>query len=215
MTFNFLNNGTSGALPGFDGQRSNAINLFANASHTGSFEGTLMGNFIGRTGVAESGSDLGNGIRLSNEGAGTVTVEIDDNTIQQIQDFEGILVIENVTAGDTAVTITNNVIDQIINDRGMNVIAEIDGGVLCANIEDNTVTNTAANPPGSPDCGLRVRQKSNATLRVERYSGGATDATAMGTHLETDNPLANSGCATVNAAFRFDTPVPDGDCRTP
>ena len=61
--FAILNNTT------MTGARSHAINVSAAAgAFGGGFQGTISGNTIGNAGVADSGSAIGNGIRVNING---------------------------------------------------------------------------------------------------------------------------------------------------
>jgi len=151
VTFNFSNN------PTVTGSRSNAINVFANANHTGTISGRIETNTVGTNGVLSSGSQFGSGVRVSNEGTGTVTALINGNTIQEVGDgninaFEGIFINETVNGGTTNVTITGNALDQIRDDRGINVQQVNGGGTVCSDVSGNTLTNIGSTTP------LRVRQ---------------------------------------------------------
>lgn len=176
MSFDILNN-----IPihSTTASQSIGINVFANASHTGTIQGTISGNRIGTNGIVASGSIDGNGISASNEGAGTMTLLVDNNTVQEVGNgsftgFEGIFIIDSVTAGTLNATVTNNIVDQIRDDRGLQ-IRLTSGGTVCADISGNAFSNTG----GSTD--LRVshtsgtynlRQTSQANLST--VNGGAT-----------------------------------------
>ncbi len=153
LTFDVLNN------PTMTGNRALGINLFTNANGTGNATGTISGNTVGTQGVLSSGSQIGSGIRIANEGGGTVTALIENNTVQEIGDgnvngFEAIIASNSVTASTLNVTITNNTIDQIRDDRGLVVNQIIAGGTINASISGNTFTNVA----GISGTVLRVRQ---------------------------------------------------------
>ncbi|MEM9596045.1 MAG: Ig-like domain-containing protein, partial [Acidobacteriota bacterium] len=187
------------------GHDSHGLNVFTNASSTGSVSGTWINNTIGTLGTMGSGSVNGSGIRVAAEGSGDVTVLIDGNTVQEVSNFEGIFVNERLNAGDTHVQITNNTVRETDFDRGIFVEAR-GTGTICTNIQGNTTANTGSD-------GIRVRQRDTATLQVERYNGAANDTAAMEARLTADNPLANSVDATVATAFA--TPVANGACREP
>ncbi len=74
----------------------------------GSFTGTISGNTIGNAGVAGSGSELGNGIRVNINGGSDATMLIDGNTIRQTPNGRGIEIIGRNGTGGLDVTVTNN-----------------------------------------------------------------------------------------------------------
>ncbi|WP_163199534.1 hypothetical protein, partial [Citrobacter freundii] len=73
---------------------STAINHFdnGNAPFNRTVNGTIQGNIIGNAAVANSGSLVGAGISISNEGAINSKYLINNNTIQQIATAPGIVV---------------------------------------------------------------------------------------------------------------------------
>ena len=150
LTFNIQNNT-------FVGSRAVAINSFQNGNppFDRTVNGRIQNNTIGTLGVAASGSRLGNGISIQNEGAAPVTMLISGNTIQEVASFPGIS--SNiglggaVTGGKTTnLTITNNVIRNI-GSRGIALQEnqvnppQTPGPfpVLCANVSGNTFSNIA------------------------------------------------------------------------
>lgn len=162
VNFNYSNNNVTGA-------RANAVNVFANASHTQTISGTISNNMIGTLNQAGSGSAIGSGIRVSNEGSGTATILMNQNTIQEIAQFEGIFVTETINAGTTNVTITNNTIRETDFDRGLLVQQVNGGGTLCGNISGNIFSNIAA----ATD--IRVRQVTGTTRITQKTPTGAAD----------------------------------------
>jgi hypothetical protein len=82
MHFNVQNNT-------FTGANGSAVTLFM-ANTSTNFEGTFSNNTIGTNGVAHSGSETGNGIFFSAAGAGTATLDIENNIIQNYDGNAGI-----------------------------------------------------------------------------------------------------------------------------
>jgi YVTN family beta-propeller protein len=150
LTFNIHDNT-------FTGSRAVAINSFQNGNppFDRTVNGRIQNNTIGTLGVAGSGSQLGNGISIQNEGAVPVTLLISGNTIQEVASFPGIS--SNIGLGGavtggkaTNLTITNNVIRNI----GSRGIALQENQVnpagtpgpfpsLCANVSGNSFSNIA------------------------------------------------------------------------
>ena len=193
MTFDVLNNST------ITGNRAIGINVFNNASSTNTFSGAIDGNTIGTNGVLASGSNFGSGIQVSNEGAGTVTVLIENNTVQEVGDgafngFEGLFLIDSVTAGTLNATIRNNTIDQIRDDRAIQVRLT-SGGTVNTSISGNTITNIGGSTA------MRVSQTSG-TYNVEQ----ATPTVAVNPS-ELDD--ANGGASvTVSGTINFSQGAP-------
>ncbi len=104
MRFDVRNNTLSGA----DGS---AITLFKATAGT-SFEGTLDGNTIGTSGVAGSGSFSGNGIFVSAGGAGTITLAVTNNIIQQYNGNFGFMADNTGGSYTVNLTMTGNTIRQ-------------------------------------------------------------------------------------------------------
>jgi hypothetical protein len=102
-TFSLLNNTT------MTGANSHAINIFAAAgSFGGTFTGTISGNVIGNSGVAGSGSAIGNGLRVNINGGSDATMLIHNNNIRQTPNGRGIEIIGRNGTGGLDVTVTNN-----------------------------------------------------------------------------------------------------------
>jgi hypothetical protein len=101
--FQILNNTT------MTGANSHAINIFAAAgAFGGTFNGTISGNVIGNSGVAGSGSAIGNGIRVNVNGGSDATMLLNGNTIRQTPNGRGIEIIGRNGTGGLDVTVTNN-----------------------------------------------------------------------------------------------------------
>lgn|GEM_PF-946422 len=124
------------------GSRSTAINDFhnGNSPFSRAVNGTIQNNIIGINGVALSGSQFGNGISVSNEGAVNANYLISGNTIQQIGQA-GVggssaiavnvgLVGQATGGGTTNLTILNNTIRDILNSRGIVVNNNQNTGTL-------------------------------------------------------------------------------------
>jgi hypothetical protein len=151
----------------FVGQRASAINDFhnGNAPFSRAVYGTIQNNIIGSAGVASSGSWLGNGISISNEGAVNATYLISNNIIRQLRSFEAIAV--NVGLGGTPtgggttnLTILNNTISDIAGSRAITIQ---DNQTIAApfptirlNMSGNSFTNIAGQAGNGQFLRLRV-----------------------------------------------------------
>lgn len=174
------------------GIRSNAINLFTNGTlgpGVGILRATITDNTIGTLGTAGSGSQLGSGIRVSNEGGGTMTVNINNNTIQEIANFEGIFASESVTGGTSNITITNNLFREHDFDRPIQVANTVAGGTTCSNISGNSFSGTIDGGPfGAASRIIRVRQTAGthnsvqtSAANIQAVNGGTGVVTETGT----------------------------------
>ncbi len=204
MTFDILNNIAASPLQA----QSIGINVFANASHSGTFVGTIAGNFVGQAGSTASGSIDGDGIKVSNEGSGTLTVLINSNTVREVGNglgtgFEGIFVINSVAAGTVNVTVTNNTVDQIRDDRGLHV-RQIIAGTTCADIRGNAFTNIFSATP------LRVSQTAGT------YNVVQANPTGPAPNLSTVNGnVAVSVAGTINFSVGASCPTPTSAPESP
>lgn len=163
----------------FTGQRSTAIveSHNANAPHARTVNGTIQDNVIGTAGVVGSGSRVGSGIDIANEGAVNATYLIDGNTIQQIGTGPGVGgagIAVNVGlgtlptgGGTTNLTITDNAISNVNNARGL-VIQDNQGvGPAFPTISANIAGNSFAAIAGASGNGqfMRIREL-NGTVNV-------------------------------------------------
>ncbi|HEX8906809.1 MAG TPA: hypothetical protein VF771_18305, partial [Longimicrobiaceae bacterium] len=167
---------------------------------TGSSTGTIAGNTIGVSGVANSGSTQGTGISVIHLGAGTSTHAITNNVLRQINGSSGMLlqVGDAVASGGNGtynVTVTGNDIQQegtTIN-SGRSAItltsgtATGDGHLVCADIGGagalaNNIVNFNTSSAGN-DNRIRPNQRFLTTVRMPGYTGANNDNAAVATYL--------------------------------
>lgn len=175
IVFNFRNNTITGS-------RSIGINLFADANppFTKNIIGKIENNTIGTQGVLNSGSSLSPGIRVQNEGSIAMNLLINNNTIQEIQTFQGINVNVGISlaAGglSTNLTITNNIIRDIHNSRAIAIQDNATTApfpTVCANISGNVMSNVA----GQAGDGTYIRvRRLNGVFNVTQASLAALEA---------------------------------------
>lgn len=135
------------------GSRSTAINAFQNGNppYVRSINGKILNNIIGNDAVTNSGSNVGRGIDIDNEGAVPLKILVSGNTIQQIQSFEAISVQAGLagiasSGGLTEVTVINNTIRHINGSRGL-IYQELQDPTLppfasvCGNVSGNSFSN--------------------------------------------------------------------------
>ncbi|CDX25320.1 conserved exported hypothetical protein [Mesorhizobium plurifarium] len=158
LTFDIENNT-------FIGQRSTAINHFdnGNAPFTRTVNGTIKNNVIGNNAVTNSGSSVGTGIQIQNEGAVNGKYLIDGNQIYQIATGNGISVNvglggQATGGGETDLTITNNIFDHI---NGSRAIA----------VQDNQVTDIASPPGAGPFPTIWLNLQGNSFSNIAGQAG--------------------------------------------
>ncbi len=217
--YNISNNAMSGTRQG------HAIHT-NKGSGTGTMEGTISGNTIGISGVAESGASESSGITVASRGAGGVhTAVVSNNTIRQFDEF-GI----NLEVGEDGgaipsssstlnVTITGN----NISEPGPNALhgIHLNSGILvtddntsCADIGgagglSNNVPNAANEGNGGSD--IRPRQRQGTRVNMPGYGGTAFDNAAVNAYIAGRNTTttvstsSNNNGSTANDGF-FNTP---------
>ncbi len=152
--------------------------------------GNVRNNFL-----RNANSLTGPGIRIIGNGAGTLTILVNNNNIAQIGN-RGIEIIARDGSNRINATVTNNTValtdplsaDGIRADAGA---VSTDTTSICANINGNNSTTVAG------VFGIRVRQRfAGTTYQLQGYGGGATDMTAVQNFLS-----ANNNGATTLADF--------------
>ena len=135
------------------GNRAIGINFFADANSpfTKSISGTVRNNVIGTLGVTNSGSEVGSGIRIQNEGAAPITLLIAGNTIQEVASFPGISVnvgLSGIATGGLAtnLTITNNIIREMDGSRAITIqdnqnAPNAPAPTICVDMSGNSFSN--------------------------------------------------------------------------
>jgi hypothetical protein len=182
LTFDIENNT-------FIGQRSTAINHFdnGNAPFTRTVNGTIKNNIIGDNAVLNSGSSVGTGIAIQNEGAVNGKYLITGNQIYQIATANGVTVNVGLAGlatggGETDVTITNNTFDHINGSRAITISDNQTIGpfpTIWANVQGNSFANVAGQAGNGQF--MRIKQTSG-TVKVTQDA-----ATAGNTATELDN----------------------------
>lgn len=95
---------------GLTGHNSHALNFFtaAGAGTTGTFNARISGNTIGNSGIASSGSAIGNCIRININGDADASVLVDSNVLRQCPNGRGIEAIGRNGTGGLDITVTGN-----------------------------------------------------------------------------------------------------------
>jgi len=180
----------------------------------------IQGNTIGTSGVAQSGSRLGQGIVVDVRGEETAQFTVHGNVIRRVE-VGGIDVLANTGDGDLNLQLTNNVIDQVEDNVGGGIsdgirILTATGSLhdICLDARNNDSFKIGA---GVGD-DLQLRQ-SNAgvVFAIEGLTGSGTTAANVESFLDSQNPLftpADGGTRvrTTASVVNF-TSVPS--CTTP
>ncbi len=113
VNYTFLNN----TITFTEGVAAIALGNGSTSTNQSLVTGLIQGNTIGTSGVAQSGSRLGQGIVLDFRGEETAQMTVHANTIRRVE-VGGIDVLANTGDGDLHLQLTNNVIDQVEDDVG-------------------------------------------------------------------------------------------------
>jgi hypothetical protein len=178
------------------GSNTNALNLVTATTNTsGSLTATIRSNNIGTAGVFDSGSKIGNGIRVANGGV-NVNLTIDSNVIREVPNARGI----DIEA--QAYAVNNNEKVKIINNTvarpsgttanigcgagvpcpqaSIFVLSDSNGGAgfdkVCTAISGNTVYDPTSWAAGSESAFYFARRTSASnTLQVEGTQANVTN----------------------------------------
>ena len=178
----------------------------------------IQGNTIGTSGVAQSGSRLGQGIVVDVRGEETAQFTIHGNTIRRIE-VGGIDVLANTGDGDLHIQITNNVIEQVEDNVGGGISDGMRVLTATGSLHDiclDARNNDSFNIGGADDLQLR-QSNAGVVFAIEGLAGSGTTAANVEAFLDGQNPLftpASGGTRvrTVASVVNF-TSV--GSCTTP
>ena len=163
--------------------------------------GTFSGNTIGVTGLANSGSSEGSGLKLQSVGQGTLTWAVTNNTIFGYNNH-GIEVLAGggatLQSGALNTTITGNIIAQPGNTVGTQALSKngihlnigtVPGDTYqaCAAIGGagglaNSIATSGLDgvpPTGAGDNDFRLRQRQSTTIRLPGYAGANNNDAAV------------------------------------
>ena len=193
-------------LSGLTSTSTNVINMISfDTSH---IEATIENNTISGT--------AGNGIRVIQEGNGTVTANLAGNTITGITQGNGILVQGRAGTGGNGLinaTINNNYIrttTALAAENGIEVTSGSSLGGDTNTICLNMLNNDSAGNAFSGYYGYFLRHRTGSTFRLQDFAGPATSA-AITTWVNTTKN--NTGSVFVIDAAGF-TSAP-ANCATP
>jgi Bacterial Ig domain/Cadherin domain len=196
-----------------EGVAAIAMGTGSTATSSAFITALIQGNTIGTSGVAQSGSRLGQGIVVDMRGNEVAQMTIHGNTIQRTE-VNPIRFLGQVGDGDTALQITSNIIREIEDDAGagQGVIYGIEvttntGGSydVCLDARNNDSANINAHD-------IRVRQATaNNTFQLEGFAGDGTVASQVEAFLATQNPANTTNVRTGGSVVMYTS----GSCTTP
>jgi hypothetical protein len=176
----------------------------------GTFTGSVSGNQVGQSGVANSGSSQGSGIVVDLIGGGSHTASVVGNQVFQFTNFgiraqagnttsggQGVL---NVTVqGNTVAQPSANAVASFFPTHGIRIqsgVATGDNAIVCATVGGagalaNSVTGTGIN--GGAD--IRLFERFLTTMALPGYAGAPNDNAAAAAFAQANN----GGTPTVQA----------------
>jgi hypothetical protein len=177
---------------------------------SGSFSGTINNNHIGLVGTANSGSSEGDGMEITNEGTGNMTVAVTNNDVHQVNSsgFQFVAGAGIASSGQFNINFSGNTVNTPGNNASITLLqgVRIDSGVTagdtfatCANFGANTITGSS--DAANKDFRLVVNQ--STTIRLPGYAGGATDGTAVATFVSGKVGGGAIGTAVANSPGTF------------
>ena len=211
------------------GSANSAIDVFypeldsspATSGTTGTNQGYINDNTVGNPSVANSGSTGGEGIDAFETGTGTLTVDIEQNSVYQVQQSYGINAATGQGGGALDVTLTNNTVTMENTTTSLDAVyvQESTPSSLCTNPTGNAFTAAGiADDSGFNAVGFLIGSASPSPLVLQGYTGPSNDSGGeVETYLETNNTL--SGPTASDQAFAgSDTGGPpdfiNGTCST-
>ena len=212
LTFNVLNST-------LNIHRGNALNVFSASTSTGgSITAKIQNNQIGTPGTFDSGSAIGDGIRVVIQGQTHGKVRIDQNTINEVPNARGIEATTGSGTGGAHFTITNNTVTA---PSGTNqsictgiagqfcpsasvFVGSNSGNTVCAKVSGNTAYD-ASNVPLGTEGAYRLAQ--NSTFNLEGTNANANAEIAA------TNTVTGAGANPINADAGI-VIVPAGTCET-
>lgn len=184
LAFNISGNnvtGTDGTAISVDRAQGNTL-----------LNGTIDGNTIGTSGVANSGSATGTGIFVQHAGPSTTTVKVSNNTIRQVNGSQAIwFLLGDDTGGGGVGTMNVTATGNNIAEEGTastvrtGIVLESgrvtnDTDTMCIDVQSNSITNFNNR--------IRPNERFHSTMHVRGYTGANNDNTAMASYLVGLNP---------------------------
>ncbi|WP_407571658.1 beta strand repeat-containing protein [Deinococcus altitudinis] len=203
-TYTLSNNTLSNPTTGLTG----GIEVVSNHTGTATNQGRIVGNTVT---LKSDASGAGNGISVYVNGAGVSAVQLSGNTVRNFGTY-GIDLAAQQGSGTLAATISGNAINtpaaQGLEGMRLNSGNATAGesATLCLNLNANTSAGNNASGQGG---GYVVRQRAGNTYQLQGYVGGATDAAAVKSFIQSREQGGNT------ARIRAVTSVTNATCATP
>jgi hypothetical protein len=193
-----------------------AVSIVKPSSTAHTYVGTFDSNRIGVTGVANSGSLEGSGLKIQTIGGGVggtggLTATVTNNVIQQYNNDGMTLQAGGGAPGDGTgffnATATNNAVGPLgtntsaaqgVGVRVTSGTASGDSFQSCAKIALNTLTNSGIT--GTPS-DYRVRQRFGTTVRLPGYSNTPGNTAAVVSFLDSNNTTTAVPGGTATADY--------------
>ncbi len=206
-SFDIENNTMRQTVGGLSASISIALGTSSNA--TSLLQGKILNNVIGIASVVHSGSMQGSGIAIAAGGAGTLTGEVNGNSVVQV-DNEGLNVAAAQGTGTLNLTVMNNhfSLDNASPNSDFGAMV-VDGGLgtdtqtLCLHMSGNTDTGNGTE--GGTGVAL-LTEAGTPTFNIQGYGGAANNAGQIASFIDganTDTPtpaLISPGAGTMKAA---------------
>ena len=197
LAFKILNN------TNITGQNSHAINVFtaAGAGTGGTLQGRIEGNTIGNAGVVNSGSAIGNCMRININGQADASVLINGNTLRQCPNGRGIEVIGRNGTGGLDVTVTGNDVNPQDTSGAPLAAILVQSNCLttCNTVRSDVRGNTV--PAGASTdllpTYIAVFETGASTSQLVDTAPASADCTSQLTSTNTGSASANAGCSLI------------------
>ena len=177
--------------------------IAVSTSGSGGAQGYLIGNAIGTSGVAGSGSTAGDGINLQSQNGGSLAVEADLNHVYGVSSGSGIDALDS--GGSTLqFTFKQNVVT-MPSSGAANAVTVTESGASAGDVCVNPLQNSLS-AGGAPSDDLALAQQTaTGVFAIDAY-----DSTGIGNFIDAGNNLAH-GAAGVSATTLGD-PMTAGTC---
>ncbi|GAA3537532.1 Ig-like domain-containing protein [Nocardioides daeguensis] len=177
-------------------------------------KGTFANNTIGVSGVPNSGSAEGSGLKLQQVGAGSTEWAVTGNQIRGYNNF-GIEVVAgggaSAQGGIVSTVVTGNTIAEpgttagtlSFPKQGVHYnVGTFPGDTfdVCADVRANTLAASGADavPSAAYDYDVRLRQRQSTTIRVPGYAGANNNDAAVQAFVAAQNPAGSPTVITSN-----------------
>ena len=179
------------------------VNLSASSTSGALYAGTIDSNTVGARGDPFSG---GFGVRVNQNGDGTLNATVRNNTIFQYDGDHGALLQARDGSGRLNVEFTNNTVAEpadafVFDGLGINAGATgTDTSIVCADVQNNSLSGASGASSGGADFAVFTTSGAPAgpTVILPGYAGGAKDAAAVVSFVQGQNGGSPSGLASFS-----------------